>query len=845
MRRQARHFSLVHRLLHHESIALTARRSLTRPQLLWKLASIASSVVLAIHVLAGAAMAQPAQPTLAPVQNENLPNRIPGQYIVVFNPGTSRQVVAAAQERVKSLGGTIMHTYTSALIGFSVKLPAQGEQAQRAMQALRALPGVAYIEADQVGTLNTIWNQPPDPATAPPTGLDRITQRLLPLDGTYTYDGKGGGVHVYVIDTGIRATHTEFGARVSGGTNPMNAAAGTGDCHGHGTHVAGTVGGATYGVAKEVLLHPVRAGDCLNTYLAPIIAAADWVTANRVLPAVVNLSSGFGPSAALLTAVNNSIASGVTYVVAAGNANADACGTSPALVPNAITVGAIDPTNDTRAGFSNFGPCVDLFAPGVDTVSAGIANDTATATMSGTSMASPHVAGVAARHLSSFPLKTPAEVWAQIDLMANVFPATASWPGVINPGAGSPNKLVYWGAVNDASDDGDPHITTVRGVSYDFQSAGEFIILRDRNGLQIQTRQTPVTTQPPIANPYTGLATCVSLNTAVAARVGKYRVTYQPNLSGQPDPSGLQLRVDGELKTLGAQGLNLGPGGRVIKSAAGNGIEIDFPDGTNLTAIPNFWGAPHNKWYLNVSVFHSPASEGIMGAMAPGSWLPALADGSSLGPKPAALNQRYVDLYQKFADAWRVTDATSLFDYAPGTSTATFTVKSWPPENPPCVIPQSPPTTPMAVQDARKLCRLVIDKNRNANCVFDVAITGEPGFAKAYLLSQRIEAGSTKTTVSVSKESSQVRDTVIFIATVARRTSGGRGVPSGAVLFTLDGSKAGDPVKLDSKGRAILRTSRLQAGNHQIAASYIPSRGSVFLASSSLDKPHAVREAAR
>jgi len=846
MRHQARHFSLIRKML-RQAIALRERRSVNEPRRLLQLASIACGTALAVLLLAGTAMAQPAQPTLAPVHNEGLSNKIPGQYIVVFNPGTSRQAVAAAQERVKSLGGSIGHTYTSALIGFSVKMPAEAERAQRTLQALRALPGVAYIEADQVGTLNTIWNQPPDPATAPPTGLDRVTQRLLPLDGVYTYDGKGGGVHVYVIDTGIRPTHTEFGARVSGGTNTMAAAAGTNDCHGHGTHVAGTIGGATYGVAKEVLLHPVRAGDCANTYLAPVIAAVDWVTANRVLPAVVNLSSGFGPSAALLTAVNNSIASGVTYVVAAGNANADACGTSPALVPNAITVGAINPTNDTRAGFSNFGPCVDLFAPGVAILSAWNTNDTATNTIDGTSMAAPHVAGVAARYLSSFPGKTPAEVWARIDLMANVFPTTALWPGVINPGAGSPNKLLFWGAVNDAFDDGDPHITTVRGVHYDFQSAGEFVLLRDGNGLEIQARQTPVTTQPPIANPYTGLATCVSLNTAISARVGTRRVTYQPNLSGQPDPSGLQLRVDGVLTTLGAQPINLGPRGRVMKSAAGNGIEIDFPDGTNLTATSNFWGPPHNKWYLNVSIFRTPASEGILGALASGSWLPALPNGTSLGPKPAALHQRYVDLYQKFSDAWRVADKTSLFDYAPGTSTKTFTVASWPPENPPCVVPESPPAKPFDQKTAQKLCGQIVDKNRKADCVFDVGITGEPGFAKTYLISQQIQAGATTTTVGNIKDTTQFGDTVTFIATVARKASSGRGVPAGTVQFTFDGSKAGEPVKLDSKGRATWKTARLQAGKHQVAARYIPAKGSVFLASSSMEELHTVttKEAAR
>lgn len=391
----------------------------------------------------------------------------------------------------------------------------------------------------------------------------------------------------------------------------------------------------------------------------------------------------------------------------------------------------------------------------------------------------------------------------------------------------------------DGDNDGDPHLTTVDGVHYDFQSTGEFVSLRDGGSLQIQTRQTPVaTTFNPGPNPYTGLATCVSLNTAVAALVGKNRVTFQPRLNGVPDPSGLQLRVDGVLTTPGANGLNLASGGRVMASAGG-GIRIDFPDGTVLIVTPGWW-ASQSKWYLNVSVFHTPALEGIMGAIAPGSWLPALPDGTSLGPKPASLHQRYLDLNQKFADAWRVTAQTSLFDYAPGTSTKTFTFPGWPLENPPCVIPKQPPVKPLDPQAARRACRPILDKKRNADCVFDVTVTGEPGFAKTYQLIQQIQAGSTTITVSDNEDPTQVGAPVTLTATVARTAAGGQGTPAGTVQFVLDGSKVGAPVKLDSNGRATWKTSILKAGSHQVAARYIPASGSIFLASSSLNEPHTV-----
>jgi len=272
------------------------------------------------------------------------------------------------------------------------------------------------------------------------------------------------------------------------------------------------------------------------------------------------------------------------------------------------------------------------------------------------------------------------------------------------------------------------------------------------------------------------------------------------------------------------------------------GIEIDFPDGTVLTVLPQLW-TTQGKWYLTVSAYHTPAQEGIMGALATGSWLPALPNGASLGPKPAALHQRYIDLHQTFANAWRVTDKTSLFDYAPGTSTATFTLPSWPNENLPCVIPQSPPVKPLNPKIAQRLCREVTGKNMKADCIFDVTVTGEAGFAKAYLLAQRLRAGSTTTTVNDDKDPTQVGEPVTFTATVERNASGGRSAPAGIVQFTLDGERVRAPVKLDSDGRAMWKTSTLKIGNHQVSASYMPYNRSVFLVSTSLDKTHTVRGA--
>jgi len=708
------------------------------------------------------------------VINADLQNRVRDSYIVIFEQGVSSDSMKSALATAERLGAKISHTYQSAVLGFSATLSAT------TLQRVRELPGVAYIEADQVGALNVVQMSPPE-------GLDRTSERLQPLDDRYTYSETGSGVHVYVIDTGIRATHTEFGGRVSGGTNTMSSSAGTDDCHGHGTHVAGTVGGSTFGIAKGVFLHPVRAGDCANTYLAPVIAAVDWVTANRVLPAVANLSSGFGISPTLDTAIANSVNSGVTYAVAAGNNNGDACNRSPARAPEAITVGAIDPNDDTRASFSNFGTCVDLFAPGVDTLSAGISSDTATDIMSGTSMASPHVAGIAARYLEAHPGASPAVVWNAIHSADNVT-TTPGWPGVVDPGPGSPNELLHYGSLNDGMDDGDPHITTVTGLHYDFQDGGEFVALSDGSGMQIQTRQTPVPS-----------AMWVSVNTAIAAQVGSHRVTWQPSLSGVPSPSGLELRVDGVLTSLGGNALDWGPDGRVQLIGQGT-LEIDFPEGTTLMVTPHWW-ASQSQWFLTVNVFHTPATYGLMGDIEPRSWLKA-----------------------DFADTWRVTPSTSLFDYAPDASTKTFTFQPFPES-------KIPPIKPENLAMAQRVCKRLDDTIANQNCILDVATTGDAIFVEAATTARDIQLGATQTLLNTNKSSSRFGEIATFTAFVARHKAGEQ-VRSGSVQFFIDDKDVSGPIKLNEQGQASWSGAITEPGKHGVRAQFSPDGGTLMTSSS-------------
>jgi len=349
---------------------------------------------------------------------------IPGKYIVVLSARQDRARVQVA-ERGKALAsryaGLFEVELTGALDGFVAEMTEQDAT------ALAADPDVAWVEEDGIVHVDTTQ-------TGVGFGLDRIDQLLLPLNGTYTFTRTGAGVHVYIVDSGIRTAHASFGGRIGRGGFAIQDGRGVEDCNGHGTHVAGIVGSNQFGVAKGVTLHPIRVFDCTGSgAISNVITGLNGVGQIVEKPAVVNMSLGGAVSAALDQAVRNLIAKGITVVVSAGNDATDACTQSPARVAEALTVASTDP-NDARSSFSNFGRCVDLFAPGRNIRSAGIASNTATAVFSGTSQAAPHVAGVAALFLQNQKTATPS-------LVQQILTAAAT-PALVTDVRGSPNKLL-------------------------------------------------------------------------------------------------------------------------------------------------------------------------------------------------------------------------------------------------------------------------------------------------------------------------------------------------------------------------------------------------------------------
>jgi subtilisin family serine protease len=377
--------------------------------------------VAILAIALGLAACRDTAAPLQPADALHTPPQASGQYIVVFRDavGDPRGV---AHQLVQAHGGTLSFTYANAIKGFAARLPAS------AIAALQRNPLVAYVEPDQVFRADVTQAMN---ANGDPWGLDRIDQAALPLSRTYTYTATGAGVHAYIIDTGIWTLHADFGGRAN---NVYDAFGATGeDCHGHGTHVSGTIGGSTYGVAKGVSLHGVRVLSCAGLGLtSQIIAGIDWVRANHLSPAVANMSLGGGFSQALNDATTNLWNAGVFVAVAAGNDNVDACTASPASATGAFTAAASEKT-DAKASYSNWGTCVEAYAPGSAIVSDFLAGTTMS--LSGTSMASPHFAGVGVLYKASFGDAPSATVsnW----IISN---ATA---GVItgNPG-GTPNRLL-------------------------------------------------------------------------------------------------------------------------------------------------------------------------------------------------------------------------------------------------------------------------------------------------------------------------------------------------------------------------------------------------------------------
>lgn len=378
------------------------------------------------------AQSQPPEAATAPVKIYGASKPIPDRYIITFKRSVP-DVAAEAKRLMAGRGGEIHFVYTRAIKGFAATIPPQ------AVKAIASNPWVESIEQDatvsiQATQSNATW------------GLDRIDQRGLPLDSSYTYVPTGAGVYAYIVDTGIRASHSDFGGRVSSqGFTAISDGRGTNDCDGHGTHVAGTVGSTTYGVAKDITLIPVRVLDCRGSgSWTGVIAGLDYVandTSRR--PAVANMSLGGGRSSSVNAAVAGAVRAGVTVAVAAGNETTDACTTSPASEPTAITVGATT-ISDARASYSNFGKCLDVFAPGSGITSTWNTGDGATNTISGTSMAAPHVAGVAALASQSLASGSAPTYDANfVNAVTQRVISTASVSKVSSAGSGSPNLLLY------------------------------------------------------------------------------------------------------------------------------------------------------------------------------------------------------------------------------------------------------------------------------------------------------------------------------------------------------------------------------------------------------------------
>lgn len=420
----------------------------------------ALAAVASVLALAGAAVspAVAATPAVGVIQGADAEGAIKDSYIVTLKDSAGFR---AASSKGKALatryGAEVERTYTSALNGYAT------EMTEAEAERLAADPAVAKVVQNKTLHIN-------DTQTGPTWGLDRIDQADLPLDSAYTYPSSAGsGVTAYIIDTGVRITHTDFGGRASYGYDAIDGDTSANDGNGHGTHVAGTVASATYGVAKAAKIVAVRVLDDSGSGTTDqVVAGIDWVTANHVSPAVANMSLGGDADSVLDEAVANSIASGVTYAVAAGNDNVNASSNSPARVASAITVGS-STSADARSSFSNYGSVLDIFAPGSSITSTYNTSNSATASLSGTSMASPHVAGAAAVYLGENPGATPAQV-------ATALTSAASSGTLTSVGTGSPNLLLQvTPSGTDDGDDGDTGTTFESTTDVTITDAGSAV----------------------------------------------------------------------------------------------------------------------------------------------------------------------------------------------------------------------------------------------------------------------------------------------------------------------------------------------------------------------------------
>ncbi|QER85306.1 S8 family peptidase [Streptomyces tendae] len=386
-------------------------------------ASVALVAGLVSALPAGAAAAAPE----GRIQYAGAANAVADSYIVTLKADEARSTTTKGRALAEKYGADIERTYSKALNGYEI------EASEAEAKRLAADPAVASVVQNRTFTITATQSNPPS------WGLDRIDQRNRPVNRAYTYpDSAGQGVTAYIIDTGVRISHSDFGGRASNGYDAVDRDNVAQDGNGHGTHVAGTVAGTSYGVAKKANIVGVRVlNNSGSGTTAQVVAGIDWVARNAVKPAVANMSLGGGADSTLDAAVRNAVSAGVTFVVAAGNESTNASTKSPARVTEAITVGATTST-DARASYSNYGSVVDLFAPGSSITSAWRTSDSATNTISGTSMASPHVAGAAALYLAGNPSAGPAQVSSAL--------TSAATTGVVgSPGSGSPNRLLYVG----------------------------------------------------------------------------------------------------------------------------------------------------------------------------------------------------------------------------------------------------------------------------------------------------------------------------------------------------------------------------------------------------------------